>query len=465
MSTKKQEKPVIVQPVMIFMLAIIMTTIAIVMTDNMNLEGFPANWVKNVSFDTIGMLTALAIMFSLIMETRQSRKTLKFMRLVSITSATMFFDMTCWLFDGVTQYALIVKLSNTCFYIFGIAVGIFFWDYLKEELELNKRHHNVLGAIAHFLMVMNIFSIIVNWWTGWCFTVDAAGVYHRSDHFWFTYLPTIYIFCVLIGVIIHHKMPFFEKAILLTYEAAPVCAMFVQATNYGLSIIYPSCLLAELIIYGNIYLKRARQMAEQEAKLAEQNIAIMVSQIQPHFLYNTLTTISNLCRKDPEKAEDATVMFSRYLRMNLDSLKKMEPVMFAAEIEHVKIYLELEQMRFGDQLNVEYDIKESKFKIPALSIQPIAENSVKHGIREKDGPGTIKISTRRDGDFYEIVIEDDGVGFDTTKPIVEDGRTHVGMNNVLDRLREMSNATTEVISSPGNGCKTIIRVPVEEAKQ
>ena len=461
MKNKKKEEPVVVQPVLIFMFSIIMTTVALIAGDNINLNALPDNWIKNISFDELGMLVAMAIMFSLIMETKQSKKTLKFMRLVSITSATMFFDMSCWLFDGVARYRIIVKLANTCFYIFGIAVGIFFWDYLKEELELKKKHHEVLNVIAHILMLLNILSIIVNWWTGWCFTVDANGVYERADNFWYTYIPTIYIFIVLIGVIIHHKMSFFEKAILLTYEATPICAMAIQAMNYGLSIIYPSCLVAELIIYGNIYLKRARQMAEQEAKLAEQNIAIMVSQIQPHFLYNTLTTISNLCRKDPEKAEDATVMFSRYLRMNLDSLKKMEPVMVAAEIEHVKIYLELEQMRFGDQLRVEYDIKESKFKIPALSIQPIAENSVKHGIREKDGPGTLKISTSRDGDYYVIIVEDDGVGFDTSQPIVEDGRTHVGMNNVLDRLKEMCDAETEVISSPGNGCRTIIRIPVE----
>lgn len=126
---------------------------------------------------------------------------------------------------------------------------------------------------------------------------------------------------------------------------------------------------------------------------------------------------------------------------------------------HIKTYVELEKKRFGDILNVEYDIKEQNFKVPSLGLQPIVENSIKHGIRGKNAKGHIKISTSKENDKYIIIIEDDGVGFDMNMPVKEDSRSHVGMNNVKERLKQMCNASMKIESSPGNGCRTEIAIP------
>ena len=126
---------------------------------------------------------------------------------------------------------------------------------------------------------------------------------------------------------------------------------------------------------------------------------------------------------------------------------------------HIKTYVELEKKRFGDILSVEYDIKEQSFNVPSLGLQPIVENSIKHGIRGKNAPGHITISTYKEEGKYKIVIEDDGVGFDMDKPHKDDGRSHVGMINVKERLKQMCNASMKIESSPGNGCRTEITIP------
>ena len=136
-----------------------------------------------------------------------------------------------------------------------------------------------------------------------------------------------------------------------------------------------------------------RSKAEKDLKLREQRLSLMLSQIQPHFLYNTLNTITALCRVNPKLAEETTIKFSGYLRENMYSMGENYTNPFSKELDHTNIYLDIEKLRFGDRVKVEYDIKSDDFNMPTLTLQPIVENAVKHGICSKLEGGTIKIST------------------------------------------------------------------------
>ena len=206
------------------------------------------------------------------------------------------------------------------------------------------------------------------------------------------------------------------------------------------------------------YLETIRYQQMQK-ELYEAKVSLMVSQIQPHFLYNSLTSIAMMCTKDPKKARSATINFADYLRGNMNSLKQKAPVPFTQELEHLKKYLMLEQMRFGDMLNIEYDIQTTDFVIPQLSVQPLVENAVKHGVGMKEDGGTVTIATREEDDCYKVIITDDGVGFDTSKPIKDDGRSHVGMENVRQRLKELCDADVIIESEIGKGTVATIRIP------
>ncbi len=200
---------------------------------------------------------------------------------------------------------------------------------------------------------------------------------------------------------------------------------------------------------------------EMKRELYEAKVGVMVSQIQPHFIYNALTSIAMLCQLDPATAQEATITFADYLRGNMDSLKETKPVLFDTELEHLKKYLYIEKIRFADLLNIEYDIQTTDFYLPLLSIQPLVENAVKHGVGMKEDGGTVTIATRENDNSYEVIITDDGVGFDTNAPREDDGRSHVGMENTKKRLSDMCKASVEITSVVGEGTVARVILPKE----
>jgi len=200
-----------------------------------------------------------------------------------------------------------------------------------------------------------------------------------------------------------------------------------------------------------------------ENKLTESRISMMLSQIQPHFLYNSLAVISRLCDKDPVEAKKATINFSNYLRANMNLLERTEPIPFENELNHTIGFLNLEKAMYGESLNVIYDIQIKNFKLPALTVQPIVENAVKHGIGKKEGGGTVIISTKKTESGYMVIISDDGVGFDSKKTD-DDGQQHIGINNVRLRLSAQCGGSLEIESKPGAGTTAAIIIPKQEAQ-
>ena len=211
-------------------------------------------------------------------------------------------------------------------------------------------------------------------------------------------------------------------------------------------------------------LEAQRSEAEKQAmelKLQESQISIMLSQIQPHFLYNTLNSIYQLCETNPMRARSMVNSFAEYLRNNLSSLEETGLISFETELEHVNTYLEIEKVRFEDTLEIEYDIKCVDFSLPVLTVQPIVENAVKHGTSKKRGGGKVIISTDEEQDCYVIRVSDTGCGFDPTKPR-NDGKRHVGIENVKQRLANMCSGSLSIESEIGVGTIATIRIPKGE---
>ncbi|MBO4396131.1 MAG: histidine kinase, partial [Eubacterium sp.] len=196
-----------------------------------------------------------------------------------------------------------------------------------------------------------------------------------------------------------------------------------------------------------------------QKELYEARVGVMVSQIQPHFMYNALTSIAMMCSIDPDTAKEATITFAKYLRGNMDSLKQTAPVPFEQELEHLKKYLYIEKLRFQDKLNIEYDIQATAFYLPLLSIQPLVENAVKHGVGMKKKGGTVTIATRETESTYEVIISDDGVGFDTNATMPDDGRSHVGMENTKRRLKELCAGEVVIESTVDVGTTATVVLP------
>ena len=206
------------------------------------------------------------------------------------------------------------------------------------------------------------------------------------------------------------------------------------------------------------YVNNQKKLAEQERQLIDKELAIKMSQIQPHFLYNSLTSIHYLCDKDPKLAKKAVKWFSTYLRGNLESMSKENMVPFSQELSHIEIYLKLEKLRFGEYLDIVYNIEEEDFMIPTLAIQPLVENAVKYGVGDKKEGGQVIIGTTSTDTHYIVTIEDTGTGFDINEE-KHDGRQHVGIANVKERLNMICNGELIIHSEIDKGTVAIIRIP------
>ena len=208
-------------------------------------------------------------------------------------------------------------------------------------------------------------------------------------------------------------------------------------------------------------LESQRMEAEKQAmelKLQESQISVMLSQIQPHFLYNTLNSIYQLCETNPMRARSMVNFFAEYLRNNLSALDEKGLIAFETELSHVKTYLEIEKIRFEDTLEIEFNIECEKFFLPVLTVQPIVENAVKHGTSKKRGGGKVIISTYRDEENYIIKVDDTGCGFDPTVS-KDDGKSHIGIENVRQRLANMCKGTLTIESEIGVGTSVTITIP------
>lgn len=202
--------------------------------------------------------------------------------------------------------------------------------------------------------------------------------------------------------------------------------------------------------------KQNMELARQERKLTDSRIKAMMSQIRSHFIFNVLATISTYCKVDPKEADRALITFSRYLRRNIRNIEEDGLIDFNVELEQVKDYVALEQLRFEDRIIFETDIETTSFQIPPLTIQPIVENAIKHGIIEHGKSGVIILKTQRNDKYIEIIVSDNGVGFDLKQ--LEKSES-VGIKNVRYRVENMVDGTLEYNSIIGVGTTVTIRIP------
>ena len=228
----------------------------------------------------------------------------------------------------------------------------------------------------------------------------------------------------------------------------------VADTPQPVSFLTISIVISSVLYYIWLHFQFVR--AHERALTAEQRIQIKITQIQPHFLYNTLATIRSLCLRSPETAAQTIDKFSRFLRQNLDMLDHVGLIPFSQELEHVWIYTEIEMLMFP-YIHICYDIKGEDFLLPTLSVQPLVENAIRHGVRARE-VGQIDIIVRESEKGHTITIQDNGLGFDPAVVKASDEK-HIGIRNVRERLEKQCGGMLHVESQPGAGTVVTLFVP------
>lgn len=200
-----------------------------------------------------------------------------------------------------------------------------------------------------------------------------------------------------------------------------------------------------------------QEIARKQLQIANERANVMVLQMRPHFIYNTLSSVYCLCDQDPKKAQNVLMDFTVYLRRNFTSVASAEPILFSAELEHTRAYLAVEQVQYEDSLIVEYDTPHIFFRVPALTLQPIVENSVKHGRDPNAEPLHILIQTRETDSGSEIIVLDNGVGFDPD----DNSDPGIALENIRQRLEMMCGGSLTITPNEGGG--TVVKVMIPDS--
>ncbi|GAA6396008.1 sensor histidine kinase [Solibaculum mannosilyticum] len=422
--------------------------------------------IANISLDIFSIVLSLVPIVYLLSSHRYKQRLNQYFLGVSISNIFMIIgDLPDWIIRDSSKPSMKITLSvsSALFYIASAFVLYFFARYISEYLKLSgKEKKGFLTAIT-IVCSVQIFFAIVSPFTGAIFYVTDIG-YQRGSLFLISQLVPLFCYISFTVLVIVHRKKLTRREVMffLLYIFVPLGGGAIQMLLRGVAVVNIGVALALLFILVNIQFEHELAFRRQEQELAELRIDIMLSQIQPHFLYNALGTISHLCKRDPEKAQKTIKEFSLFLRANMDSLKTHSPIPFEKELDHVMNYLYLEQQRFQDRLRIVYDIQITDFFIPSLTLQPLVENAVRHGILKKEEGGVITIRTKKEKGQAIVTIEDNGIGIKRAGKYSNLGdHAHIGIENVRTRLLEMVNGSME-IESNDQGTTVTLRIPMEE---
>jgi len=419
----------------------------------------------NIAMDAYSIVVSIILAIYLFRRSEKSKRIVYF-QLVCIFNLLMILgDLTDWTCRG-TENALNAPLLHIGTFINYLSAAPLQWlmaQYVLEYIRSSVRVARGYDIVMTALCILYLLGCVLTPFTGMYYIITPDNQYVRGDWFLFSQAIPFMMYAVLALITLQYRKYFTTRTLLcsISYMCIPLLAQLVQIPHQGLNVLCPAITLGILMCFVNIQIDDDVQRQVDRQQLMTTQISVLLSQIRPHFMYNALNTIRRLCDTNPQQARNAIDEFSIFLRANMSSLASDAPIPFEQELRHTQSYLRLEQERFGDELKIVYDIHARDFTLPALTLQPIVENAVKHGIRKKQGGGTVEIRTRESDTHFIIAVSDNGAGFDPRMPL-DDDRPHIGMRNVEKRLELLCQGSLQVHSEPGSGSIVTMLIPKEK---
>ena len=328
--------------------------------------------------------------------------------------------------------------------------------YLAHCCGENLRSSWLLRTVAVLMAVYVVLVVSIAFIEGF-YVVTPYGWLDRGLLYPLMLLPLVLILLLTFEETVRRRKLLSRKVFLgLLFSLVPMTAaliaqMFVDVFQF-LDICY---VISGLTMYSFILSDQIEQDRRRQREIANQRASIMVLQMRPHFIYNTMTSVYSLCDQDPQLARQVIMDFTAYLRKNLSAIASAEPIPFTSELEHTRAYLAVERALYEDSLFVDYDTPHTVFRIPALTLQPLVENAIKHGRDPYAGRFCITIRTRKTPSGSELTVADNGRGF--VPP--DDSEPHFGLNNIRQRLEMMCGGSLAIGPNEGGGTVVTVTIP------
>ena len=354
--------------------------------------------------------------------------------------------------DAVTGLHIIYYFETLLYLVLQLKITLF----LHRCCEKDWRKSPFFRTCAVLLLV-SLLALSMAPFTSWFYEIDPRNQLVRGP----LYIPFTAILTALqilnVAFVVRWRNCMSRRLLytfifgLVPLLIAEVIHLFVSVftlLGFGLS----ACALSML---GALLIDQVERQMRQQREIANQHASIMVLQMRPHFIYNTMMSIYYLCKQDPDLAQQVTLDFTTYLRRNFTAIASEDLIPFTEELEHTRAYLAVEQAQFEDRLLVRYDTPCVGFLLPPLTLQPIVENAVKHGMDPEAESLQIDIRTAETRSGYEITIEDTGFGFGAN----DSEAPHVALENISQRLALMCHGKMTISPRDGGGTAVVISIP------
>jgi sensor histidine kinase YesM len=328
----------------------------------------------------------------------------------------------------------------------------FIWDNSSRRGKKHLYIHIIgtLWFIYVAILSMTLFNDRIYY-----FTPD--NVYHRGPYYIVLMIPPMISMSLIFIALLRRRKDLTGRQFLamLIYILIAVVCVPVQLFLKGIMIIVVGTSIAGIVMFTLLLTEQVDMFVKKTEENADQKVQLLSLQIRPHFVCNTLLSIYYLCDEDQFKAKQAILDFTDYLRKNFTAMAKESMVSFEDEIEHVRAYIAVEKVRYEDELELEFDIEDKDFQLPSLTLQPLVENSVKHGIDPSGNVLRIVIRSRKSPEGHIITIEDNGTG--ESKPEIEG--THIAVGNITKRLALMCDGSLVLNTDKEEGTTVTVTIP------
>ena len=328
--------------------------------------------------------------------------------------------------------------------------------YLLYCIGKGWRRQPVIYIVAAIWTVY-FALLVVTQFTTEIYTVTADNVYQRGDLYPVLLVPPMILMAVNLAVFVRGRdqLSAKQRKAFMCYLLIPLGCMLVQAMSYGLLMIVIGTSVGAMLMFLFVLRDQTDRYIRQQEESIRQRSNVMLLQMRPHFIYNTMMSIYYLCKQDPDRAQQVILDFTTYLRKNFTAMAREETISFSEEMEHTRAYLAVEQVRFEGKLSVEFDTRHMAFRLPPLTLQPVVENAVKHGVDPEADPLHITVHTRKTDRGSEIIVTDTGPGYEPAN----DNEPHIALANIRERLKIMCGGELEISGRDGGGTAVTIVIP------
>ncbi len=368
-------------------------------------------------------------------------------------SVMCFFDLIFWYDPSMAVASKYIYLLEGVFIVTPVFMPtLFLLHYSGEKIKNSPLFWLVTAVLGVFFIIQAAAQF-----TDAFYYVTPDNQFFRGPlwAFWVTPLAVNMILNTTGLFYRIKKLPKKYFVALLIYLLYMTTVLLVHMFYHVDILIVIGMSLFALVSFALILSDNMEQHMLQQQEIAHQRASVMVLQMRPHFIYNTMMGIYYLCDQDPAKAKQVTLDFTTYLRKNFAAIASEDTISFRDELEHTRAYLAVEQAQFEDTLFVSFDTPHVMFRVPPLTLQPIVENAVKHGMIASNNPIHISVVTRKTDTGSEIIVEDDGPGFDS----VNNDEPHIALNNIKQRLELMCSGKLTIAQRKGGGTSVRVMIP------